>query len=56
MVEGDYKTTIKRVEIMEKAHNATILSLANKVLQEMSKESTTAAVWFNLESLHYMTK
>ena len=41
--------------LMEKAHNALILSLGDKVLRNVSKEKTAARVWTNLEGL-YMTK
>ncbi|KAK9073212.1 hypothetical protein SSX86_007536 [Deinandra increscens subsp. villosa] len=41
--------------ILAKAHSAIILSLGDKVLREVSKESTAAGIWLKLESL-YMTK
>ena len=41
--------------LMEKAHNAIILSLGDKVLRKVSKEKTTDGVWAKLEGL-YMTK
>uniref|UniRef100_A0A803PQN8 Retrovirus-related Pol polyprotein from transposon TNT 1-94 n=1 Tax=Cannabis sativa TaxID=3483 RepID=A0A803PQN8_CANSA len=49
------KTDAKRSEILEKAHSALILSLGDKDLREVSKETTTAGLWKKLESL-YMTK
>lgn len=45
----------KRKEMKEKAHSAIILCLSDKVLREVSKEETAAAVWTKLESF-YMTK
>lgn len=42
-------------EIMEKAHSAIILSLGDRVLREVTKETTAAGVWTKLEGL-YMTK
>ena len=41
--------------LMEKAHNAIILSLRDKVLRKVSKEKTAAEIWSKLEGL-YMTK
>uniref|UniRef100_A0A803NT26 CCHC-type domain-containing protein n=1 Tax=Cannabis sativa TaxID=3483 RepID=A0A803NT26_CANSA len=49
------KTDAEKSELMEKAHSALILSLGDKVLREVSKETTTAGLWKKLESL-YMTK
>ena len=40
---------------MDKAHNAIILSLKDKVLRQVSKEKTTVGIWLKLEGL-YMTK
>lgn len=45
----------ERKEKMDKAHSALILSLGDKVLREVSKETTAAAIWLKLEHL-YMTK
>ena len=45
----------EKKELLDKAHNALILSLGDKVLREISKEKSVAAVWLKLESL-YMTK
>ena len=42
-------------DLLDKAHNALILSLGDKVLREISKEKSVAVVWLKLESL-YMTK
>ena len=40
--------------ILEKAHNVIILNLGDKVLREVSKEESTAAVWLKLDSLYMM--
>lgn len=40
--------------LLKNAHSALILSLGDKVLIEISKEKTAAAVWLKLENL-YMT-
>lgn len=48
-------TKEERVRMMEKAHSAIILCLGDKVLREVSRETTAAGVWTKLESL-YMTK
>lgn len=45
----------EKKDILAKAHSALILSLGDKVLQEVSKETTAAAIWVRLEHL-YMTK
>ncbi|KZV18420.1 hypothetical protein F511_19196 [Dorcoceras hygrometricum] len=42
-------------EISAKAHSALILSLRDRVLREISKEKSAAAIWNKLEQL-YMTK
>ncbi|KAL1564721.1 Integrase catalytic domain-containing protein [Salvia divinorum] len=55
VVDGDERSAFKKVEIMERAHSAIILCLSDKVLREVSKETTAAGVWLKLESL-YMTK
>ncbi|GJV63964.1 retrovirus-related pol polyprotein from transposon TNT 1-94 [Tanacetum coccineum] len=44
-----------KAELNKKAHNAVILCLGNKVLREVTGETTTAEVWSKLETL-YMTK
>ena len=41
--------------MIEKAHNAIILSLGDKVLRQVSKEKIATGVWGKLEGL-YMTK
>lgn len=45
----------EKVDMLEKAHSALILSLGDKVLREVSKETSASRVWSKLESL-YMTK
>ncbi|KAJ0869659.1 putative RNA-directed DNA polymerase [Helianthus annuus] len=45
----------EKKEIMEKAHSEIVLSLGDRVLREVSKETTAAGIWTKLESL-YMTK
>lgn len=52
---SDKVSETQRGEIMEKAHSAIILRLADKVLGEVSRETTAAGVWAKLEQL-YMTK
>nr|GEU94014.1 retrovirus-related Pol polyprotein from transposon TNT 1-94 [Tanacetum cinerariifolium] len=44
-----------KVELNKKAHSDVILCLGNKVLREVTGETTTAGVWSKLETL-YMTK
>ena len=44
----------ERNEMLDKAHNTIILSLGDKVLREVSKETPAARLWTKLESL-YMT-
>nr|GEX00331.1 retrovirus-related Pol polyprotein from transposon TNT 1-94 [Tanacetum cinerariifolium] len=44
-----------KAEQNKKAHNAMILCLGNKVLREVTRETTAAGVWLNLQTL-YMTK
>ncbi|GJZ77012.1 retrovirus-related pol polyprotein from transposon TNT 1-94 [Tanacetum coccineum] len=41
-----------KVELNKKAHNAVILCLGNKVLREVTGETTTAGVWSKLETLY----
>ncbi|KAL8482828.1 hypothetical protein ACS0TY_025749 [Phlomoides rotata] len=48
-------STAKRIEILEKAHNAIILCLGDKPLREVCKEKTDIDIWRKLESL-YQTK
>uniref|UniRef100_A0A803Q6S7 CCHC-type domain-containing protein n=1 Tax=Cannabis sativa TaxID=3483 RepID=A0A803Q6S7_CANSA len=45
----------EKTEILEKAHSAIILSLGDRVLREVSKETTAAGMWLKLENL-YMVK
>ena len=51
----DALTEKEKTTMIEKAHNAIMLSLGDKVLRQVSKEKTTAGVWTKLEGL-YMTK
>ncbi|GJW90600.1 retrovirus-related pol polyprotein from transposon TNT 1-94 [Tanacetum coccineum] len=44
-----------KAELNKKAHSAVILCLGNKVLREVTGETTAAGVWTKLETL-YMTK
>nr|GFB87433.1 retrovirus-related Pol polyprotein from transposon TNT 1-94 [Tanacetum cinerariifolium] len=44
-----------KVELNKKAHSVMILCLGNKVLREVTEETTAAGVWLKLETL-YMTK
>ncbi|GJV61586.1 hypothetical protein Tco_1467686 [Tanacetum coccineum] len=50
----DMKTQAK-TELNKKAHSVVILCLGNKVLREVTGETTAAGVWSKLETL-YMTK
>ncbi|RZB80703.1 Retrovirus-related Pol polyprotein from transposon TNT 1-94 [Glycine soja] len=50
MMAGGNKKTL-----LQKAHSAIILSLGDKVLRQVSKETIAAGVWSKLEGL-YMTK
>ena len=45
----------EKKDLLDKAHSVLILSLSDKVLREVSKEKTAAALWLKLENL-YMTK
>ncbi|RVW21953.1 Retrovirus-related Pol polyprotein from transposon TNT 1-94 [Vitis vinifera] len=45
----------RKIELLEKAHSAIILSLGDTVLREVAKAKSAAEVWLKLESL-YMTK
>ena len=45
----------EKKNLLEKAHSAIILSLGDRVLREVSKEKSAAAVWQKLENL-YMTR
>lgn len=56
--EDEFKKAVpaeKQDEMKEKAHNAIIICLPDKVLWEVSKEETATGIWTKLESL-YMTK
>ncbi|GJY12245.1 retrotransposon protein, putative, ty1-copia subclass [Tanacetum coccineum] len=44
-----------KAELNKKAHSAVILCLGNKVLREVTRETTATRVWSKLETL-YMTK
>ncbi|GJY33791.1 retrotransposon protein, putative, ty1-copia subclass, partial [Tanacetum coccineum] len=44
-----------KAELKKKAHSAMILCLGNKVLKEVTRETTAVGVWSKLETL-YMTK
>lgn len=44
-------TKIQRDEMKDKAHSGIILCHGDKVLREVSRETTTAGVWANFESL-----
>ncbi|GJV72280.1 retrovirus-related pol polyprotein from transposon TNT 1-94 [Tanacetum coccineum] len=44
-----------KAKLNKKAHSAVILCLGNKVLRKVTRETTAAGVWTNLETL-YMTK
>lgn len=48
-------TDKEKKDVLEKAHSAIILSLGDRVLREVSKETSAAGIWLKLESL-YMTK
>src|SRR4051812_40921938 len=48
-------TTAEKTNMIEKAHSAILLSLGDKVLRQVSKETTASGLWVKLESL-YMTK
>ena len=61
-LEGESKMPVtytiekeEKEEIGKKAFNSLILSLGDKVLQEVSKMKIAAELWLKLESL-YMTK
>nr|GFA39164.1 retrovirus-related Pol polyprotein from transposon TNT 1-94 [Tanacetum cinerariifolium] len=44
-----------KAELNKKAHSAVILCLGNKVMREVTRETTATGVWSKLETL-YMTK
>jgi len=43
----------QKVDIEEKAYNTLILSLGDKVLQEVSKMTATLEIWKKLDSLYF---
>ncbi|KAK2965449.1 hypothetical protein RJ640_008243 [Escallonia rubra] len=45
----------EKEDMLERAHNALVLCLANNVLRKVSHETIAAGLWLKLESL-YMTK
>lgn len=51
----DTLTKVQKTDILQKAHSSLILSLGDKPLREVAKETNAAAIWSKLESL-YMTK
>ena len=53
--ELDEKDALKMAQMAKKAHNAIVLNLTDKVLREVSKETTAYGIWTKLEGL-YMTK
>ncbi|GKC53169.1 retrotransposon protein, putative, ty1-copia subclass [Tanacetum coccineum] len=54
VLPADMETQTK-TELNKKAHSALILCLGNKVLREVTGDTTAAGVWSKLETL-YMTK
>jgi hypothetical protein len=48
-------TLVEKTEMNDKALSAIILSLGDKVLREVARETTAVALWIKLESL-YMSK
>src|SRR3954467_13461592 len=48
-------TAAEKTTMIEKAHNTILLSLGEKVLRQVSKETTTLGLWTKLVGL-YMTK
>nr|CAN74741.1 hypothetical protein VITISV_025583 [Vitis vinifera] len=44
-----------KIELLEKAHSAIVLSLGDTLLREVAKAKSAAELWLKLESL-YMTK
>ncbi|GJW16056.1 zinc finger, CCHC-type containing protein [Tanacetum coccineum] len=47
--------TLEKTALMKKTYNTLILCLGDRVLREVTKETTTAGIWTKLTSL-YMTK
>ncbi|GJZ17844.1 retrovirus-related pol polyprotein from transposon TNT 1-94 [Tanacetum coccineum] len=54
VLPADMEAEVK-AELNKKAHSAVILCLGNKILREVTGETTAAGVWSKLETL-YMTK
>ena len=52
---ADEKVDPKAQKLQQRAYSTLILSLSDRVLREVSKEETAAAIWKKLESI-YMTK
>src|SRR3954467_5783365 len=48
-------TTAEKTTMIEKAHNAILWSLGDKVLRQVSKEMKASGLWAKFESF-YMTK
>jgi hypothetical protein len=48
-------TQTEKTKMVDKARNAIVLCLSDKVLRDVPKEPTAASMWSKLESL-YMTK
>ncbi|XP_042005761.1 uncharacterized protein LOC121754477 [Salvia splendens] len=53
--EKDDKSDAQKIEILKKAKSVLILNLDDKVLREVAREESAAAIWKKLEDL-YMTK
>ena len=54
-LEGEVKLEKDKKAMLEKPHNAIILSLGDKVLIQVFKEKTIVGVWAKFDRL-YMTK
>ncbi|KAL8496305.1 hypothetical protein ACS0TY_020137 [Phlomoides rotata] len=50
--EESLDTAERRSEIQEKAHSAIILCLGDRVLREVTRETTDLGVWKRLEALY----
>ena len=48
-------TQVEKQEMIAKARSSIVLCLGDKVLRDVAKETSAAAMWTNLESL-YITK
>lgn len=53
-MEGE-EDKMKKVKMLENAHNTIILCLGDKVLREVAREKNAAVVWSKLENM-YMKK